>query len=73
MGSDQEYIYGEHTLLKMIADHDEVRLKLCPERRDDDGWDEVEGAIEISLDREGLNMLIRSTRKLRDRVFGKDE
>jgi hypothetical protein len=72
MGNDQQYIYGEYAMLKLIADPDGVRLKLCP-KNGDGTWDEVEGTLEITLDRFKANMLVRFTRNLRDAVFGKDE
>jgi hypothetical protein len=71
MGNDQEYIYGERTMLKLIADPDGVRLKLCP--KNGALWDETGNTLEISLNRRQVNMLIRMSRKLRDRVFGRDE
>lgn len=77
MGNDQAYIYGDYSLLKLIRDPDEVRLKLCPayDRRTPDEpvtFNEVEAAVSIGLDRDGINMLIRDLRKMRDRVFGGD-
>lgn len=77
MGNDQEYLYGDYAMLKLIRDPDTVRLKLCPavlEEGDGDArFNELEGSVSIDLDREGCNMLIRQVRKMRDRTFGKDE
>lgn len=72
MASNQAYIHGTYSMLKLIADHDSVRVKLCP-RHEDGHVDEVDKAVAISLDRQGVNMLIRDLRKMRDRCFGRDE
>lgn len=62
-------------MLKVIADPDSVRVKMCPMIGDEPGGsiDEVENAISIDLDRRTVNRLIRDLRKMRDRVFEADE
>lgn len=77
MGNDQAYVYGDNSsnTLKLIADPGGVRVKMCPMIGDIPGGeiDEVENAIEIDLDRRGINHLIRELRRLRNRVFEADE
>lgn len=75
MGNDQSYVYADRMMVKLIESPIGVRLKLCPEVGDGEGtpeWDEVEGAMEVELDRGEINYLIDALRKHRNRVFGKD-
>lgn len=73
MGNNQAYIYASNQMaVKLIADPGSVRLKLC--RIADDGkMQEVDGTLEADLTRHDLNRTIKELRRLRDRVFGKDE
>lgn len=73
MGNDQAYIYASNQMaVKLIADPDSVRLKLCP--IDADGFmTEVGGTLEADLTRDDINRTIRELKRLRTRVFGRDE
>jgi hypothetical protein len=75
MGNDQAYVYGNSGspgAMKIIADPASVRVKMCPVTGPDT-INEVEGTVEVDLDRAAVNRAIRDLRKMRDRVFGPDE
>lgn len=77
MGNNTHFIYTETALLKVIEDHDSVRIKVCPVILDNlDGplrYDEMAGAVEVCLPRQQSNLLIRAVRYARNRTWGKDE
>lgn len=72
MASNTEYIYGEHSMLKMVAWEDEVQIKIC-RKREDGTYDETDPAVFNLPDRGFAQTLIRDIRRMRDRVWGKDE
>jgi hypothetical protein len=76
MVNDQAYVYGEHgsnSAVKLIADPGSVRLKVCRLHEDGRINDRVGETMEVALNRDGLNRTIKELRRLRDRVYGKDE
>lgn len=74
MGSDQSYIYGDHSVIKLIEDPTTVRVKICPRVDEPEReFDEIDGAVSFDCDRADLNALIRGLKKHATRVFGRDE
>jgi hypothetical protein len=77
MVSNQKYVYGPTSLVKIVSYPGSVRVKICPKIEEDgdgpDLYDEVEGYVSVELDWFGVNLLMRELRAMRDKTFGKPE